>query len=98
MGCSSCKITDDNETKHAKVKEDENITISNNILLLEKAESSVCKIKIDDKLGNGFFCKFRYYNNDMIYLVTCRHVITEKILECYDELELIFNKSKIKKN
>ena len=99
MGCSSSNTIKDIEdiSKQAQVKEGENITISNNKLLSEKAESSVCKIIIDNVLGNGFFCKFRYYNNDMIYLVTCYHVITKTILKCYDEIELIFNNNKIKK-
>ena len=32
-----------------------NISPENNKLLYEKAESSLCKIIIDKKIGNGFF-------------------------------------------
>ena len=69
----------------------ESISLNNNILLNEKAKSSICKIKIDNKTGNGFFCKFKYYNNNIIYLITCYLVINKKKLDFYDKIELIFS-------
>ena len=76
---------------HEIIKKGESISLGNNILLCEKAQSSICKIIIDNKIGNGFFCKFKYHNNNIIYLVTCYHVINKQILEFYEEIELIFS-------
>ena len=78
-------------SNHEIVKKGESISLQNNILLNEKAQSSICKIIIDNKTGNGFFCKFKYYNNDMIYLMTCYHIINKEILNFYEEIELIIN-------
>lgn len=90
----SININNEQINKQAIVKYGESISISKNKLLCEIAESSVCKIIIDNKFGNGFFCKFKYYNNNMIYLITCYHVLTEEIFDCYDEIELLFNNNK----
>ena len=105
MGCSdsieekknlTTKFDEREISNQAKVKPGENISISNNKLLIEKAESSICKIQIDNKEGNGFFCKFNYYNN-MIYLMTCYHLISKEEIDFYDEIELKFNNNKTKK-
>ena len=84
--------------RHEIIKKGESISLQNNILLCEKAQSSICKIIIDNKIGNGFFCKFKYYNNNMMYLVTCYHVINKQILDFYEEIELIFNNNSKKLN
>ena len=76
---------------HEIIKKGESISLQNNILLSEKAKSSICKIIIDNKIGNGFFCKFKYYNKDIIYLITCYHVINKETLDFYEEIELIFD-------
>ena len=78
-------------SNQAQVKDGENISLSNNRILCEKAESSVFKIVIDNKIGNGFLCKFKYFNNNAIYLLTCYHVIAKQTLDFYDEIKLIFN-------
>jgi len=61
---------------HEIIKKGESISLWNNILLCEKAQLSLCKIIIDNKIGNCFFCKFKYHNN-IIYLVTCYQVINK---------------------
>ena len=93
MGCTG-SIPIVNETK---AEEHENLSLENNKLLSLKAESSVCKIIIDKKVGNGFFCNFKNYDNS-ICLVTCYHVITKEILDSYDEIKLIFNNYRVKLN
>ena len=75
-------------SNQAQVKHGENISISNNRLLCEKAESSVFKIIVDNKVGNGFFCRFKNFNNSVIYLLTCYHVITKQTLDSYDEISI----------
>jgi len=82
-------------SNQAQAKQEENNSISNNRLLCEKAESSVVKIIVDNKVANGFFCRFKYFNNSVIYLLTCYHVITKQTLDYYDEIKLRFkNNSK----
>ena len=83
---------------HEIIKKGESISLQNNILLCEKAKSSICKIIINNKIGNGFFCKFKYYNENTIYLMTCYHVIDKEILDFYEEIELIFNNIRKKFN
>ena len=47
------------------------------------------KIIAGKKTGNGFLCKFNYYNQDTLYLITCYHVISNDIFKNYDEIELL---------
>ena len=69
-----------------KLIESGNISPENNKLLYEKAESSLCKIIIDKKIGNGFFCRL---SNHMI-LVILYNDIMKIFLDNHDEIELIF--------
>ena len=71
---------------HEIIKKGESISLQNNILLSQKAKSSICKVIIDNKIGSGFFCKFKYYNKNIIYLVSCYHVINKKTLDIYEEI------------
>ena len=100
MGCTGNipKVIDENQIlNEAKKLESESISLTNNMLLCEIADSSVCKIIIDNKIGNGFFCKIKNDNNS-IYLVTCYHVLSKIILDIYDEIKLKFNYYTIKLN
>ena len=48
-----------------KVKDGENLTLTKNKILSEKAEKSICEIIIDYGYGTGFFCKIKYLNKEI---------------------------------
>ena len=58
---------------------------------MKRLNHQYVKKQIDNKTGNGFFCKFKYYINNIIYLMTYYNVINKKILDFYDKIELIFS-------
>ena len=47
--------------------------------IIEQMEKNICKIKIGNEQGTGFFCKIPY--NNKIVLMTNNHVIDENIKE-----------------
>jgi len=51
--------------------------------ILEQMDKNICKIKINNNQGTGFFCKipFPNLNNMMQVFITNNHVIDENILE-----------------
>ena len=81
-----------------KVKEGENLTLTNMKILLEKAEKSIFEIIKDKGYGSGFFCKIKYPNNfnEINYLITNNHVITKDMLIYKENIEIKLNNKKIK--
>ena len=53
--------------------------------IIEQMKKNVCKIKVDQIQGTGFFCKIPFpdYNNMLHVLITTHHIIDEKLL--YEE-------------
>ena len=47
--------------------------------IIEQMEKSICKIKLGNKQGTGFFCKIPF--NNKIVLMTNNHIIDENINE-----------------
>jgi hypothetical protein len=79
-----------------KVKDEKNLTLSKNTILLEKAEKSICEIIIDYEYVTGFFCKIKYLNNEIYCLIANNHVITKFILLNKEYIEIKLN-NEIKK-
>ena len=54
--------------------------------IIEQMEKNICKIKIGNEQGTGFFCKIPFpdMNNMLSVLITNNHVINEKILNKKD--------------
>ena len=54
--------------------------------IIEQMEKNICKIKIGNEQGTGFFCKIPFpdMNNMLSVLITNNHVINEKILNIKD--------------
>ena len=48
-----------------KIKDRQNLTVKQNKILLEKAETSICEISKDNGYGSGFFCKTNYEKEDI---------------------------------
>ena len=59
--------------------------------ILEQMAKSICKIKIGQEQGTGFFCKipFPNKNNMLPVLITNNHVINGKLLENDNEKIII---------
>ena len=68
--------------------------------ILDQLMNCICKIKIKERLGTGFFCKIPYPddNNLKSFLITNNHVIDESYLNKDKSFEITINNDKIKKN
>ena len=55
--------------------------------IIEQMKKDVCKIKIDNSQGTGFFCKIPFPTRQKMLpvLITNNHIIDEKILEQKDK-------------
>ena len=58
----------------------------------------ICKIKINDGFGTGFFCKIPFMNSSMKVLMTNCHVLDNIIYIQNKELSLFINDDKEVKN
>ena len=64
---------------------------------LTKAEKALCKIKLYNGYGSGFFCMIPYtenLNNLLPVLITCNHVLSKNIIESEDNIEIMINDEK----
>ena len=57
------------------------------------AENEICKIKILNDYGSGFFCKIPYPDDEHLLkiLITNNHVLNEEYLKRENEIELEIN-------
>ena len=62
--------------------------------ILNQMKKNICKIKIGEEQGTGFFCKIPFpdKNNMLNVLITNNHVINEDILYKNDQQILIYIK------
>ena len=67
------------------------ISISGTETILNQMKNSICKIKINQTNGTGFFCKIPYENNTMNVLMTNYHILNEKYYNQNEELDLFIN-------
>ena len=67
------------------------ISISCVETILNQMRNSICKIRINQTNGTGFFCKIPYENNTMNVLMTNYHVLDEEYYNKNDELNLFIN-------
>ena len=67
------------------------ISISGTETILNQMKNSICKIKINQTNGTGFFCKIPYGNNTMNVLMTNYHILNEEYYNQNEELDLFVN-------
>ena len=67
------------------------VTISGTQTILNQMKNSICKIKINNTNGTGFFCKIHYENKIMYVLMTNYHILDEKYYNQNDSLNLFIN-------
>lgn len=68
------------------------VDISSTQIILEQMKNCICKIKVDNKVGTGFFCKIPHgINKTMNCLITNNHIINEKYYDNINELILLIN-------
>ena len=62
-----------------------------------KAKKCTCKILLESGYGSGFFCRIPFGKTQLInVLITCNHVLNQKILLSSQSIKIEINK-KIKK-
>ena len=70
------------------------ISISGTETILNQMKNSICKIKINQTNGTGFFCEIPYGNNTMNVLMTNYHVLDERYYNQNGALNLFINDEK----
>ena len=69
----------------------EPVNISEAKIILEQMTKCICKIKINRKLGTGFFCLIPYQNHKMSVFMTNYHLIDENYYKQSKEINLLLN-------
>jgi len=56
--------------------------------IIDQMEKNICKIKVGNEQGTGFFCKIPFpdKNNMLSVFITNNHIINEKILKKEDKI------------
>ena len=68
------------------------VSLSCTKTILKQMKKCICKIKIDNTFGTGFFCKIHVENNKtMNCLMTCYHVLNEKYYDKNNQINLLLN-------
>ena len=75
------------------------VTVEGTKKILEQMTNCICKIKNNQKIGTGFFCRIPYKNNSKIdVLITSYQIIDQYYLNNNNQINLLindFNESKI---
>ena len=74
------------------------IDISRTKIILDQMMNCICKIKIKDTFGTGFFCEIRIYNESpmKVFMTNC-HVLNDIDYCTNKELNIVLNDDKEKK-
>ena len=76
----------------------EPVSISGTRTILEQMINCICKIKVDQSIGTGFFCRINYgINKTMKFLMTNFHVLTKNYYDKTKTIDLLINDEKIVK-
>ena len=70
------------------------VSMSGTETILNQMKNCVCKIKINQLYGTGFFCKIPYKNETMNVLMTNYHVLDENFYGEKKTLNLFINDDK----
>ena len=69
----------------------EPVNISGTKEILNQMMKCICKIKINNTYGTGFFCKIPFQTKTINFLITNYHIINENYYENNNELNLFLN-------
>ena len=68
------------------------VSLSGTKTILRQMKKCICTMKIENKVGTGFFCKIPVEKNKtMKCLMTCNHVLEEKNYDEINEINLFLN-------
>ena len=59
-----------------------------------EVSKSICKIKYSETVGTGFFMKVYKKDEPFYCLVSCEHVINEKMIDSGETIEVLYNNEK----
>ena len=74
------------------------ITKEKNKKITDQMENYICKIKIKNKEGTGFFCQFLHQNQKIYALIISSHILDDNILKEHKIINIILNDDKEYKN
>ena len=70
------------------------VDISKTQTILNQMMNCVCKIRIDNTFGTGFFCEIPFDNTSMKVLMTNYHVLDDNLYNQLNEIFLYLNDEK----
>ena len=90
----------ENEAHEPSVKYPNIISFESTKKIVNQMEKKICKIKIGNNQGTGFFCKIPFPDKEhyLTALITSNHIINEKTLKEEDKIILVKIKEEIEKN
>jgi len=70
------------------------VTIDGTMTILNQLQNCICKIKINNENGTGFFCSIPYNNETLKVLITNNHIINEDIIKERQRIQISINDDK----
>ena len=70
------------------------VDISHTKIILDQMMNCICKLKIDQLNGTGFFCEIPFYNGPMKVLMTNYHVLNDTFYKNNRTIHLLLNDEK----
>ena len=75
------------------------VSIEGTMMIYQQMTNCICKVKNNQKIGTGFFCKIPYQNNNKInVLITSYQILNEDYLKYNNQITLLlgdYNQQKI---
>ena len=69
------------------------ITKDKNAIITEQMEKCICKIKIENSEGNGFFCKISHNNMKVYLLITNNNILNNNIIIAHKTINIFFDEN-----
>ena len=67
------------------------ITIEKTKQILNQMRNCICKIKINEIIGTGFFCNINYNNVNNNFLITNYHIINDDLMKTNKYITITIN-------
>ena len=69
------------------------ITKDKNAIITEQMEKCICKIKIENSEGIGFFCKISHNNMKVYLLITNNNILNNNIIIAHKTINIFFDEN-----
>ena len=70
------------------------VSMQKNKIITNQMEKYICKIKINNNEGIGFFCQIPYHNQNIYTLITNNNILNENIIKEHKSINITLNDEK----